>query len=146
MILTAILVGFFVFLGQILAVLVAIRLVKAAITRAIVRFITKPSENTPSPLVELINMVAIQTGGQVSASLKAAFMGIQSVDSKAERKAMAQAVISGNSLLNAFVQSFPAVGKKLSKNPMLAGLADMAIDKFTNKSAPAQESSVKFKL
>ena len=127
---------------------------KRRIANFIVGFVQSPDKDTPSPLALLCQSIASIFGQQISLHLKATFLGLQSVDIKNERREVAGNIISGNSVLAAIMASFPAVGKKMGKNPAMAALANMAISKFTGGTGGNEQSSgsngsneqVKFKL
>jgi hypothetical protein len=139
-ILTGAAAGIVMLAGLTLAAFVSFYLIKRKISSFVVKLLSSPDGKTPGPLMEISGIIAAQVGSEVAQHLKAVFMGLQSVDSKNERKLAAQAVISGNSLLSAIAEGFPAVRKKLEKNPMLAGLASMAVDRFAggSKNPPGQ--------
>jgi len=148
MILTAITVMFSVFFGVMLAAGVLYVIIKRQIERLIRDFVTSPGQNTPSPFASLVSQIAGVVGGSVAASLKAVFLGVQSVESKNAR-AMESEMIAGQSpILGAIMTSFPAVAKRLAKNPQLAGLALEVAGKVFSKSkggAP-MEAPVQYKF
>jgi len=127
MILTGIFSGLVTVFGLLLAGAIVYRLAKRKIRAFVVDFVTSPSPQTPSPFAALVSLIAVTFGSEIAGSLKAVFMGVQSVDAKNERSALAASVISGNSMLGAIVSGFPAVGKAMKKNPGMAALADLVL-------------------
>lgn len=115
------------------------RVVKRQIAAKFDAFFLSPTPETASAFATLISTIAGVFGSQIAAHLKAVFLGLQSVDAKNERKDIAGAIIGGNSVLGAIVSAFPAVGKKLGRNPALAGLADLVAGKLTKPAAPAEQ-------
>lgn len=80
-------------------------------------------EDNSSEFAELINVVATINAEKVTQSLKGTFMGIQSVD-KRQEQAVTGAFIEDlanqkSPLLGTILAQFPAVKKRLIKNPEL---------------------------
>jgi di/tricarboxylate transporter len=149
MILTAIAAGFVAFLLLAGLFAVGFLVLKRKIQRSFLEFVTAPGKDQPSAFALIVQSIASTFGSEISAHLKATFLGLQSVEAKNERREVAAGIIGNNAVLSAILASFPAVGKKLGKNPALAGLAEMAVNKFMSpKSAPAGGSSpaVQFKM
>ena len=98
----------------------------------------------PSEFSRLVDIISDRFSFKVAQSLKAIFMGTQSVDSKNAKRldsALVTDLITQQSpMFGAIAGSFPAVGKLLSKNPnlipMLQGL-------FAKKDGSAAEDNGK---
>jgi len=129
--------------GVFLALYLAWRIVSRRIQAAAIKFLAPPAPGEASEFAKVVDMIAGILGAQVAAHLKAVFLGLQSVESKNERRQAAAGLMAGNSLLAALAASFPALGKKMLNNPALASLASLAINKATaprTDTAPAPAS------
>src|SRR3990167_2319346 len=118
-VLTGLAAGLTLFFCLIVAGVIIRRRVSARISAFILENFVGDGK-TPSPFASVVDSIAAVVAGQIAAHLKAVFLGLQSVEGKNERRAAAQAVISGNSVLGAIASAFPAVRRKLSGNPALA--------------------------
>lgn len=134
--LTGLIVLFIVFSGVIGVFFYA----KRRVTRDMVRLLQSPSSDIPSPFALIVQSIANVFGQEIANHLKAVFLGLQSVEAKNERKEATQALIQDNALLSTIISSFPAVGKKMTKNPALAQLAGIVINKELNKNNPSERS------
>ena len=94
---------------------------------AVLRLYFENRGDQPSEFAKFIDILTDQFGAKVSQSLKATFMGVQSVDAKNSAKiegAITKDVAAaGSPLLGVAMQSFPALAKLIAKNPALAGQA-----------------------
>jgi len=128
--------------------------IRAAI-RQFQDFLTAPDEKTPSALTQSISVISDMFGRAVAASLKAAFMGKQSGDVRAEQAVMGDIVKDSidqtSPLLGGILQSFPSLQKTLRRNPALLDLAISKLAGITGGSPGSSggnhtNSQVKFKL
>jgi len=95
---------------------------------------TEPADkDTPSPLAQLADQFAVILAQRFTGSLKGAFLGMQSVDKRNEQRLQADMVQDTasniNPLLGAILTQYPAVGRRLAKNPELLGLAAQYLSK-----------------
>lgn len=134
-VLTGLITGLIVLFGLFAAVFVIYRVMRRKITALLVDFVTAPSPAQASPLALIVQGIAATFGAEIAQHLKAAFLGLSSVDSRAERKEAAQSIIAGNSVLGAIAASFPSVGRKIGRNPALAALANLAVTKIAGGGA-----------
>lgn len=95
--------------------------------RIVEDFTAAADENTPSPLAQLTDQVAGTFATRMVNSLKSSFLGMQSVAKRNEQRLQGDVALDlasqVNPLLGAALGSFPAVRKRLEKNPELIGLA-----------------------
>ena len=84
-------------------------------------FFEAPDTKTPSDFGRLIDSTAILLAQRFSQSIKATFMGIQSVDSKNETRIEEAIVKDGLTqqmpLAGMVLDSFPSLSKMIRKNP-----------------------------
>ena len=128
-VLTGAVAGVIVLVGLLASAGVIYYAIRRKIERVVISFLVSPTPDTASPFALLVSSIAGTFGSEISASLKATFMGLQSVEAKNASRAAAASVIQGNPLLTMIISSFPAVGRKLRNNPALAGLADIGLSK-----------------
>ena len=116
MLITVILTGIFLILAQVALFLVAKRQLHAGLTSFI-----SPRGDNPSEFAEIIGVITDQAATKNAASLKAVFMGQNSVVSKnAERldNAVATDLVSQQSpMLGMGLSMFPNLSKLVTKNP-----------------------------
>jgi hypothetical protein len=126
MLITAIILGFCLNLVLLLVLLRRIRQEKAAFMAGLSLYFEKQGEK-PSEFSNIVSMMADEFGVKVAASLKSTFMGVQSGDAKATQQVEAAMVEDGiagqNPILGMILQSYPALAKKIMKNPALASKA-----------------------
>jgi len=153
MILAAIVAGLSACAGLLLAGGILYYVAKRKIRAIFRNFTSVTASGGASPLACLCSLVGGVFASEIAGSLKATFMGIESVAAKSGRRAAGQSALAGavasSPLLAALVASFPAVGKKLSSNPALAGLAGAVLDKVSSGRPGGNGSSgeaVKFNL
>jgi hypothetical protein len=105
-------------------------------------------ENTPSQFAQVVTSVSTIQAQHISSSLKSVFMGVQSVDNRNERALEADAMADQNPTMAAIMESFPAVAKRVRKNPSLAGLAFEVLGRMSSRGTPGNNSApgVKFNL
>lgn len=132
---TGVVSGFIVLTGLIVAGYIVFKLAKRKAGQAIVNFITPAAAGQASAFALTVASVAGVFGAEIAQNLKAVFLGLQSVDNKNDRKAAAAGIIGGNSILGAIASSFPTIGKRLAKNPAMAALADLAVNRFAHQPA-----------
>jgi len=140
-VLTAALTSFVILSGLFLGAFFAFKYLKSKVLAVFYANFIPADSATPTPFALIVQSIASTFGTEIAAHLKATFLGLQSVDAKNERREAAAGIIGGNSILGAILSSFPAVGKKISKNPAMAALADMAINRFTGGPRPAGNES-----
>ncbi len=122
--------------------------INSRVTPLIKEFFITESETVASPFALVCGKVSKIIGQEVAGSLKSAFLGIQSVESKNAKKIEAEMIAGQNPLLATIMASFPAVAKRINKNPALASLAlDMA-GKLAQKAPPAGDhrDAISFKF
>jgi len=95
---------------------------------------TEPGDDdTPSPLAQLTDQIAVTFAQRMTGSLKGAFLGMQSVDKRNEQRLQQDLVqdtaTNINPLLGAILTQYPAVGRRLAKNPELLSLAAQYLSK-----------------
>ncbi len=122
MILTGIITGFTVAIVLLLVLGVMFYVVKRKIANIFRGFFESPNKDVASPFAVLVATIAQTFGTEISQSLKATFMGVQSVESRNNRKAEIAAAAGSNPLLGVILQAFPALGKRLS-GPVVSALA-----------------------
>lgn len=114
-------------------------------------FIAPEAENKPSKLAATIQIFADMLGRGVAASIKGAFMGMESGIKRAEQALQGEIVdqqAENNPMLGAVLESFPKLKKTLKRNP---ALLDMALGIIAKRNGGSQTSgsgsnSPKFKL
>ena len=129
MILAAILGASLVILGNIVLAVLALRYIErqktAAIDAALAYF--APDGDKMSQFALAVDAIAATFGARLVNSLKASFMGMQGVDARNEKRLqtdmMSDMAGQVNPVLGALVTQFPAVARRLAKNPELIGLA-----------------------
>jgi galactokinase/mevalonate kinase-like predicted kinase len=149
MILTAVLVGISSFVGLLCAGGVIFYVAKRQIVKVCRTFIESPSPDVASPLAFAVTEASRIAGAQVAQSLKAVFMGLESVEAKNTRKLEAATIASSSPMVSALVNAFPGLGKRILKNPALAGLAiDVAQKVLAGKGggAPDNGHAISFKF
>lgn len=126
MFLTAVLTGVFVALANIglfFLVIVLLRKEKQAYINTLHAYFEAPDATTPSQFAQLVDRVSDTFGHKIMTHAKATFMGFQSVDAKAEARLegdiMSDLLSQNNPILAIIADSFPAVAKRLRKNPGL---------------------------
>jgi len=143
-ILTGLVAGSVVLAGLLLTGLVCFQLAKRKIRAFFEANFLAPDKDTPSSFAVLVSTIAGTFGSEIAGHLKAVFLGLQSVEAKNGARAAAAATIGDSPVLGAIVSSFPAVGKKLMKNPAMASLADMVLGKVLagkNNQSPAPQDN-----
>ncbi len=131
MILAGLIAGFVVLLGTLLSIGGVYYVAKRKLRRAFLTFVQSPSAGVASPFAIFCQSLAEVFGSALSRSLKATFMGVESVEAKRESREATTAAISGSPLLAMILQSFPALGKKL--NPAMAMLAGDMLKKVAER-------------
>jgi hypothetical protein len=90
-------------------------------------FFNPVSPDKPSEFATMVDIISSQFAAKLVQNAKATFMGVQSVANRNEKAVMgdiATDMLSQASPLAAgLLSSFPALAKRLQKNPELAGLA-----------------------
>lgn len=122
----------------------------------IINFITPKVPGEPSDFSGLVSQISDMFARSLVAQAKAAFMGKQSGENRAQTAIDADIAMDGVSAVNpaigAVLNSFPALRKTLRRNP---ALIDLALSRLTKNSpavqggAPAMpggDHQVKFKL
>lgn len=147
MILAAILTGLVTALVLVLALFIIYRVASARFFE----FCSAPDDKTPSPLAAIVQSIASVFASALSQSLKAVFMGVESVESKNRGRLQADFIADSNPMLGAILSSFPAVAKRIAKQPALAQLAIDLIAKHGAKNGGGGgggglNESVKFNL
>jgi len=139
MILAAILGATLVILGNIALLLVAVRYVeeqKRAATNVALAYFA-PDGDKMSQFALAVDAIAATFGARLVNSLKASFMGMQGVDSRNEKRLqtdmMSDMAGQASPLLGALVTQFPAVARRLAKNPELIGLAQGLLGNMLSK-------------
>jgi hypothetical protein len=98
---------------------------------------TDPAE--PSQFAKFCDILADIFAKHITQNIKSSFMGMQSVDSKNEKRLQAdlfQDIASAQSpILGAIMQSFPSVGKRLAKNPELLPMVQNLMAKIGGSAA-----------
>lgn len=114
-------------------------------------FIVPEAENKPSKLANVLQIFADMIGRGVAASIKGAFMGMESGIKRAEQAIEADMVdqqVNSNPVLGAVLESFPKLKKTLRRNPALLDVALGIIAKRNGNSQSLVSGSnePKFKL
>ena len=117
MVLTAILAVSLVTCGLLLVFIVA----KRRIMRSVRRFLLSPDENTPSQLAVMVDQVAFVFAQRIVTQVKTTLMGMNSVDSKNEKKEAVAEALKGSPGLAAALNFIPGA-RRLMKNPELLSL------------------------
>jgi hypothetical protein len=104
-----------------------------------------PDETSPSAAAVFVKMAADVFAQQFTNSLKATFMGVESVAARNEKKESALAALATNPTLLAIASSFPAVRKMVEKNPAIAAIANQFMSKKNGSKKP-EEIPLAFKL
>ncbi len=90
-------------------------------------FLTPGAENQPSPLALISQSLIVNASKVFTSQLKSTFMGIQSGQSRAESAIQSELIQDEANAINpglgAILASFPALKRKLTKNPALMELA-----------------------
>ena len=145
MILAAILGATLVILGNIALVLVAVRYIeeqkRIAINAALAykqQFIDffAPDGDKPSEFALVVDTVSTIAAQRITNTLKASLMGMAGVDARNEKRLqgdMVHDLANQNPVLGALVTQFPAVARRLAKNPELIGLAQGLLGNMLSK-------------
>ncbi len=103
-------------------------------------YFESPDGKNPSPFAGVVEVISEQFAGKMVASLKSTFMGVQSGDNRGEKGLIADiaqdVAFKENPLLASVLTSFPAVAKRLRKNPELLPLAQGLLARFGGSKAP----------
>ena len=141
--LNAILTGFSVFLAG----LALLFLTRAYIQRKqdeiidALRSYFEADGEKPSQFAAFVNILAETFATRIVTSAKMSLLGMQSVDSKNEKRLESdfiQDMASQQSpVLGMLLQSFPALGRRIAKNPALAEMAISMVQKYAGKMTAA---------
>lgn len=105
------------------AVSLALFTTKKRITGLIRSYFTAPDAETPSPFAELVNTIAGVFAVKIVGSIKATVMGMNSVDSRNEKREQKEAIMQANPSLAGLASLLP---KSWVKNPeILASIASV---------------------
>lgn len=102
-------------------------------------------EGESSEFAELVNVISTIFAEKTSQSLKATFMGIQSADSRQEQ-AIAGDIVEGlaneqNPLIGVLLERFPALKKRVAKNPQLLAMVGEIGAKFVGSGPGSRRST-----
>lgn len=133
--LTVFLTGLIVLLG--LKILVARQ--KQSLKSTLQDYFEPKTEGGSSEFAELVNVISTLFAEKTSQSLKATFMGIQSADVRQEQ-AITGDIVEGlaneqNPLIGVLLDRFPALKKRVAKNPALLGMIGEVGGKLLGRSA-----------
>lgn len=137
MILTVILTGSAIILTQLALAIFAWRRLQREKQQAIATirsYFESPDPETPSEFAKLIDAGAQVLSSRLVASLKGTFMGVQSGAKRGEDALQADflgdAVSMQNPIAGAILNAFPAVKRRLGKNPELIPTAMAMLSKI----------------
>lgn len=141
--LSALIIGIF---GALFAVKLYVDRQKRAFTSILQSYFEAPDSETPSQFALVTEAISERFAQKLVASLKSSFMGMQSVDAKnmarLEGDVMQDVAGQQNPMLGAILSSFPAVSKRLAKNPALYPLVQAAMAKLATGAGGATGKSV----
>ena len=96
-----------------------------------------PHNGNPSEFAQVTEQIAAQFADKAVTQVKMSFLGQQSVEARNAKRLegdLAMDLASQSSpLIGALLSSFPAVAKRLQKNPELLPVAQGLIEKFMSK-------------
>lgn len=114
---------------------------KAVLSAILHSYFEPRSEDKSSEFADLVNVLATINAEKVTQSLKGTFMNIQSVDSRQAQAIkgdfIQDIVTQQNPILGVLLDKYPAVKKRLAKNPELMGMVSDIGTKLLNKQGRA---------
>lgn len=129
MVLSALLTGTLVLVAGLIVTFIALlryQREKQAFLEALKLYFEAPNAETPSQFALLTEVVSERFSQKMVASLKSSFMGMQSVDAKnvgrLESDLLQDVASQQNPALGAILGAYPAVARRLAKNPSLLPL------------------------
>lgn len=138
MILTALITAGSVLIAALVVLVLLVRAYnheKRALLETLRLYFEPPDEETPSQFAQLTDAVGQQFSSKLITTLKASFMGMQSVDAKNQARLQGDLVqdlaTQKNPMLGALLESFPAIQRRLAKNPSLTPVVEQMIAKMT---------------
>lgn len=105
--------------------------------KTITEFLSSPDDKTPSPLASVIDQVSQVVARAIIVQAKTTFMGMSSVQAKAEKKQAVEQVEAQYPMLGLLKNLSPGIQKSLVKNPALLNLAGQLL----SKANPGQSQS-----
>jgi len=137
MVLTVVLTGIAIILGNVALAFIAWRQLnreKRAALDLIRAYFEAPDAETPSEFAKMIDAAALVLAQRLVSSLKGTFMGVQSGARRGEDALqgdfLGDVATQANPTLGALLNSFPAVKRRLGKNPELIPAAMQLIGKL----------------
>jgi len=134
MILTALITAGSVLIAGLVVLAVLLRSLnrqKQALLLTLRLYFEPPDEETPSQFALLTDTLSQQLASKLIVTLKSSFMGMQSVDAKNQARLQGDLVqdlaTQKNPMLGALLESFPAIQRRLAKNPSLTPVVEQMI-------------------
>lgn len=156
MILTAILTAGLVVLGNATLLFLMLRWVarqKSAGIRALRSYFEVNDPAEQSQFAKFCELITQLLASKIAMTLKTTFMGIQSVAKKnadrSSQELIENEVSEANPIAGLILKSFPALGKKLTKNPEMLELVGKAMGRLgngRNGHQPAEKSEFAARL
>jgi len=155
MVLTAILAGFLVLLGNSLLILLIYRryqVEKRAAIALVKLYFAAPDDKTPSEFAQLVQTIGGVFASQVLQAFKSSSMGSASVASKNESRAelalMQDAATQANPAIGMLLNQFPQLAKLAMKNPaaqtLLANILNRGSTGEKRVSSPSSKMTLGF--